>query len=131
MLVDSGPLAALFGRSGTPLKQWAREVFRSHAPPFYTWEPVITEVAHLTSPDLALKMVDDGDLVIDFDLAGETPALRRLLNEYAGRMDLADACLVRMSELFRDCRLLTIDRADFTVYRRFGHQVIPCLFPPD
>jgi len=131
MLVDSGPLAALFDRSNTPLRQWAKRVFESHTPPFYTCEPVITEVAHLTSADLALKLVDDGDLVIDFDLAGETPAVRRLLKKYAGRMDLADACIVRMSELFRDCQVLTIDRADFTVYRRFGDQVVPCLFPPD
>ena len=44
------------------------------------------------------------------------------------RMDLADACLVRMSELFEDCRVLTVD-TDFKVYRRHGRQVIPLLAP--
>ena len=43
-------------------------------------------------------------------------------------MDLADACLVRMTELHRDCCVLTTD-ADFKIYRRFSRQVIPCLFP--
>jgi len=46
-------------------------------------------------------------------------------------MDLADATLVRLSELFDDCRVLTVDRQDFSVYRRHGRQVIPLLTPPD
>jgi hypothetical protein len=44
-------------------------------------------------------------------------------------MDLADACLVRMSELTPDCRIFTIDRQDFSVYRRFRNKVIPAVFP--
>ena len=43
-------------------------------------------------------------------------------------MALADACLVRMSELHRDCRILTLD-ADFKFYRRFNRQVIPLICP--
>jgi len=44
-------------------------------------------------------------------------------------MQLADACLVRMSELQRDCRLFTLDQKDFRVYRRFERQVIPLIAP--
>jgi hypothetical protein len=44
-------------------------------------------------------------------------------------MDLADACLVAMSEQWWDCRILTIDSADFRVYRRRGRHVIPLLTP--
>ena len=53
-----------------------------------------------------------------------------LLEKYSDQeMQLADACLVRMSELKRDCRLFTLDRKDFQVYRRFERQVIPLVAP--
>jgi hypothetical protein len=42
---------------------------------------------------------------------------------------LADACLVRMSEILPEPVVLTTDR-DFRVYRRHSRQVIPCLMPP-
>jgi predicted nucleic acid-binding protein len=43
-------------------------------------------------------------------------------------MSLADACLVRMSELAADPLVLTTD-ADFRIYRRNGRQMIACLLP--
>jgi hypothetical protein len=43
-------------------------------------------------------------------------------------MSLADACLVRMSELDPAARVLTMD-SDFKVYRRNGRQVIPTIMP--
>jgi hypothetical protein len=45
-------------------------------------------------------------------------------------MDLADACIVRMTELIRDSRVVTLDRADFSVYRRNGRDLIPLVAPP-
>jgi hypothetical protein len=45
-------------------------------------------------------------------------------------MGLADACLVRMSEIYADCALLTLDREFRAVYRRRGRHVIPTLMPP-
>jgi hypothetical protein len=45
-------------------------------------------------------------------------------------MDLADACIVRMTELMRDSRVVTVDRADFAVYRRNGRELIPVIVPP-
>jgi predicted nucleic acid-binding protein len=54
-----------------------------------------------------------------------------LLRKYAdGEMDLADACIVRMTELMRDSRVVTVDRADFSVYRRNGRELIPLIAPP-
>lgn len=38
------------------------------------------------------------------------------------------ACLVRMSELYEPCAVLTLD-SDFHVYRRHGRKVIPTIFP--
>ena len=41
---------------------------------------------------------------------------------------LADACLVRMSELHDRARIFTLD-SDFRTYRRHSRQVIPLIFP--
>src|SRR5208282_3085444 len=49
--------------------------------------------------------------------------LLELLGKYQDRkMDLADACLVRMTELERAAVVFTLDREDFTVYRKRGKQ---------
>jgi hypothetical protein len=45
-------------------------------------------------------------------------------------MSLADACLVRMSELVAGCTIFTLD-SDFRIYRRHKRQRIPLLMPPD
>ncbi len=44
-------------------------------------------------------------------------------------MSLADACLVRMSELWEGYPLLTLD-SDFRIYRRHRRQHIRCVLPP-
>ncbi|MBI4566270.1 MAG: hypothetical protein HY716_16415 [Planctomycetes bacterium] len=44
--------------------------------------------------------------------------------------DLADLCLIRMSELFPNHKVLTTDRVDFRVYRRNKREMIPVLCPP-
>ena len=43
-------------------------------------------------------------------------------------MSLADACLVRMSEIEKNCQVLTID-SDFKLYRKHGRRVIPIIMP--
>ena len=44
-------------------------------------------------------------------------------------MSLADACLVRMSELREHSVVWTLDK-HFRLYRRHARQVIPTLMPP-
>ena len=56
-------------------------------------------------------------------------ATRALVGRYASvPMSLADACLVRMTELLPGATVITLDR-DFAVYRRHGRQVVPLLSP--
>jgi uncharacterized protein len=43
-------------------------------------------------------------------------------------MSLADACIVRMTEIVSDPIVLTTD-TDFRIYRRHSRQVIPCRMP--
>jgi predicted nucleic acid-binding protein len=113
--------------------RWAAAALREHAP-FYTCEAVILETAWvLESPVRVLTLLARGDLLIDpsFAFAKELPRLLELCRKYADRpMDLADACLVRMTELTARCKLWTIDREDFTAYRRHGRHHVPCEFPP-
>ena len=113
--------------------RWAVEALRRHVP-FHTCEAVILETAWvLGSPVGVLNLLARGDLTLDpaFAFGAELPRLLDLCRKYADRsMDLADACLVRMAELTVRCRIWTIDRDDFSAYRRHGRQTIPCEFPP-
>jgi len=43
-------------------------------------------------------------------------------------MSLADACLVRMTEILCEPILLTTD-PDFRIYRRLGRRIVPCVLP--
>ena len=55
----------------------------------------------------------------------------RLAERYRPRSqpDLADLCLIRMSELYPHHRVITADK-DFRVYRRNKREVIPLICPP-
>jgi hypothetical protein len=44
-------------------------------------------------------------------------------------MSLADACLIRMTEVLPDPLVVTTDTV-FCVYRRHHRQLIPCIVPP-
>ncbi len=46
------------------------------------------------------------------------------------RMDAADASLVILSEIHRNANIITTDRRDFSVYRRFGNRRLPVILPP-
>lgn len=129
-IVDTGPLVALLNRTDQ-YHDWVQEVLAGLELPFWTCEPVLTEAAYLTGrPAELMRMVADGKLLIGFEIAEQSDSLARLLTRYAGRMDLADACVVRLSELHRQSRVLTTDRNDFSFYRRNGRELIPLLAPP-
>jgi predicted nucleic acid-binding protein len=73
--------------------------------------------------------MERGLLSIDFAIASELAAVRRLVNRYRDQpMSLADACLVRMAELYDDAKVLTLD-SDFAVYRKNGRQMITLIAP--
>ena len=87
------------------------------------------ELSHANGQPALLALLSAEGLALEFSLAGEVSAVRRLVARYRDRpMSLADACLVRMSELLSDSSVITIDE-DFHVYRRHGRQVIPLISP--
>lgn len=92
----------------------------------------MAEAAAMTGqPAAIVAMIHAGEIVLAFSLAEQAAAVLESLRKYADRqMDLADACIVRMSELMRDSRVVTVDRAGFSVYRRNGRDLIPLIAPP-
>ena len=75
------------------------------------------------------ELLRRGAVVPAFDLGPELEPVLRLLHKYSNLpMSLADACLVRMTELLADPIVLTTDD-DFRVYRRHSRQVVPCVLP--
>lgn len=133
VLVDAGPIVALL-RPRDAHHRWAAEVFRSHEPPFYTCEPVLSEAMHLLAKfpgaaEKVLGLVGRGVLQIGFRVDAELLSLRTLVSRYASvPMSLADACLVRMAELEAQSSVVTMD-SDFRIYRRSGRLVIPVIMP--
>jgi hypothetical protein len=76
-----------------------------------------------------LDLVTRNAARVDFHMDGELFALRSLLAKYASvPMSLADACLVRMSELTPKAEIVTLDR-DFSIYRRSGRMMIRLITP--
>ncbi len=129
-IADTGLLKAALDRDDA-VHSWGAMQFRAHAP-FVTCEAVLDELSFLLGSAIpGLQLVIRGDLIVDFDLADEATAVLELLHRYRDRrMDLADACLVRMTELESRCKVWTVDREDFQVYRRHRRRPVPCEFPP-
>ena len=64
-----------------------------------------------------------------YGLGKEVGQVIRLMAKYRDQgMDLADACVVRMTEIQRWSQVMTVDR-DFRVYRRFGRETIETIHP--
>jgi predicted nucleic acid-binding protein len=128
-IVDTGPLVAMMNRADRH-HAWTVNALESLDAPLWTCEPVLTEAAYLTGEGQAiLDMVSSGFLRIGLEIEDQADGIGSLLARYGKRMDLADACIVRMSELSRQCRVFTLDRRDFSAYRRNGRNVIPLLTP--
>jgi len=77
-------------------------------------------------------MIADSLVKLAFDCNDHLPHLTALVRRYADRQpDLADLCLIRMSESHPQHSVITVDRADFRFYRRNKRETIPLICPPD
>lgn len=133
IISDTGPLVAYLDRSDRD-HAWAKEVFMGITRPLLTCEAVIAEALFLLrrggiEPDGLLDLIARGLVVPKFNLAGEIAAIQQLMKTYRNiPMSLADACLVRMSEIYGDSKVMTLG-SDFTVYRKSRRRVIPQICP--
>ncbi len=131
VLVDAGFVVALLSRRDTH-HAWAVAQTPNLAPPWSTCDAALSEAFHLLdtrgAPGLR-AMLSRRALRVAFDLDSQLDPVLSLLQKYADvPMGLADACLVRMTEVLADSVILTTD-ADFRVYRRHSRQVVPCVLP--
>jgi len=110
---------------------WALSIAEQIDGPLLTCEAVLAEAAfHIGSASQVFGIVRDGLVRLAFDCSGHFAQLEALAARYADRQpDLADLCLIRMSELFPDHPVITVDREDFQVYRRNKREVIPIICP--
>ncbi|MGI9115928.1 MAG: type II toxin-antitoxin system VapC family toxin [Chthoniobacterales bacterium] len=133
ILSDAGPLVALFNSRDLGHK-WALARFEQFVEPLVTTEAVFSETLHLLRrvPDGARRLLllwERGWLLLAFSAELEKAALLHLLKRYADiPISLADASLIRLSEIHPACQIWTLD-ADFRIYRRNGRQAIPLLMP--
>lgn len=130
-IADTGFLVAFANRNDRH-HQWAVGVAEQVTEPLLTCEAVLAETGfHLRSISVVLAMLQEGLIALAFDCREHIPQLAPLAQRYADRQpDLADLCLVRMSELSPGHSVLTVDRADFRVYRRNKRETIPLICPP-
>jgi predicted nucleic acid-binding protein len=134
VIADTGPLVAFLSRFDLH-HSWAVEQFKTLPAPFLTCEPVLTEAFHLLrglkqGKQRFFQLLDSGLLAVEFDLLGERKALASLIRKYDSvPMSLADACVVRMTELQPKASVFTVDR-DFLIYRRKGRLAISAILPP-
>ena len=132
VLLDAGPWVAYLRRADKH-HAWAREQFSARED-FVSCEAVLAEVcARLqycgNDPLVALEFVKSGVVTLDFDLQSNLIPVENLMRKYRDQpMDLADACLVRMTEIEPRSLVVTTD-ADFEFYRRNGREVVPHVLP--
>ena len=131
---DTGPLIAFLNRNDRH-HAWAVALMQRVSAPLLSCEAVLTEAAYFLREDglgvdALFALLERGAMRIEFDLRAHWPRLRTLMARY-DRMDLADACIVAMTEQHPKVRVLTVDRRDFATYRRNDRQVIDFVAPPE
>ena len=133
-IVDTGPLVAFLDRAERH-HGWTVEQVRALEAPLLVCEPVLAEAMYLLSDlpkaqQALFDLLTKGALRIAFQVAEHVDPLRALHRKYHDRpISLADACVVRMAELFERHHVFTLD-SDFSVYRKNGREPLTLIYPP-
>jgi predicted nucleic acid-binding protein len=133
VILDTGPLVAFLNRRDR-FHQWALENWSQIQPSMLTCEAVISEACFLlgvtgSGIDSVMQLIQRKIIAISFHLDEHIQPVKSLLLKYRSvPMSLADACLIKMSELHPQSRIFTLDR-DFNVYRKNRRRIIPTIMP--
>jgi predicted nucleic acid-binding protein len=133
VLLDTGPLVAFLNRRDK-FHDWALENWDQIQPSMLTCEAVISEACFLlagtdTGVDSVMQMIQRKIIAISFHLSDHIQQVKSLLLKYRSvPMSLADACLIKMSELHSESRIFTLD-SDFNLYRKDRRRIIPTIMP--
>lgn len=123
ILVDTGFLVSLF-RPTDRLRAQARECLRGNRQPLVTAAPVVVETCFFLDPKSKarlLEWVQRRALAVADVPVGAYAEIGTILLKYADRdIDFADAALVWLANHTGMRDILTVDEADFSVYRLKG-----------
>ena len=132
VILDTGPLVAWFCPRDEHYS-WARRVFTELAPGSLVCEAVLAEVCHLVAKEgvthaTVVESIAAGRLN-PVALSSELLPIASLLNGYADApMDFADACVVRLAELYTSAAVCTTD-SHFRFFRKNGSEQISVVAP--
>ena len=135
VIIDTGVLVAYLNKR-EKLHEWAKNELSKINPPLLTCEAVIVESYFLLKGtygviDLIFSLLRTKQITIPFSLTNEMVEIEVLMKRYENvPMSLADACLVRMSELIPGSVILTLD-SDFRIYRKHQNEAIDLIIPVD
>ena len=133
VIVDTSILVALIDKRDQ-YHAWACQHLGSISPPLLTCEAVISEAWFLlgrvgNGREALLLLLERGQVSVEFDLNAERVAVIALMRRYQSvPASVADAELVRMSELNSDSSVFTLD-SDFQIYRKNRNISIPLITP--
>jgi predicted nucleic acid-binding protein len=121
-IADTGLLVALLNRRDLH-HEWADHHVRAQLirGPYVTCEAVLVETTHIVTSRSWMRSADvfnfvrAGAVDLAFRLDEHSLRISELLHTYRDRpIDLADACLIRMSEIYPNSTVVTTD-SDFGV----------------
>ena len=133
VILDTGPLVAFLNRKDR-FHPWALEHWGQIQPSMLTCEAVISEACFLlrttgSGIDSVMQLIQRKIIKISFHLDEHIQPVKSLLSKYRSvPLSIADACLIKMSELHPESRVFTLD-SDFNLYRKNRRRIIPTIMP--
>jgi predicted nucleic acid-binding protein len=133
-LIDAGPLVGLLD-GDDQWHEWSEAALAAlDETRLASTETAVAEACHLLRHHrralaALVDMIAAGVVRLVPTLSEDSLRIGELLTQYP-RMDAGDATLVALSECYPRSRLITVDRTDFTVYRRKDGSPVPCIMPP-
>ncbi len=131
-LLDAGPLVGLLD-ADDQWHEWSRKILTAIPGALRTTETAVAEACyhlrnHRPALSAILRMIDAGALVLEPLVQRRAARIGGLLADYP-QMDLGDATLVVLSEIYPKASLVTLDVRDFTIYRRADGTPVPMIAP--
>ncbi|MEE9344697.1 MAG: PIN domain-containing protein [Methylococcales bacterium] len=131
ILIDSGPLIALFDRNDK-YHSASVEFIKNNTSVLVTTLASVTETLHLLDFNRHaqidfLDWINAGAVILEPITSNDLQSIKQLIIKYSDLpMDFADACLVFLAEKLNITTIATIDR-DFDVYRLKGKRTFTTL----
>lgn len=137
VLVDTGPLVALFDPSDRMRAVCEAELGRLRKSRLVTTIAIVTEAAYLLgfstrAQQALLAFVAAGAIEVEPIDGRDVGAAAALMARYSGLpMDFGDATLVVLAERLDAMQVFTLDRRDFSTYRvgRRAFRLLPAVLP--